>query len=184
MNTNSLLTRDRLDVIEKLIKQCKFLEGSVAELGVYKGGTASLIAQHLFNKPFHLFDTFQGIPFKGENDKHNVGDFKDTTLDDVKEYLKNYKNIQYHVGIFPSTIPTELYNEKFCFVHLDADQYQSTKDALEFFYPRMVKDGIIVFDDYLWHACPGVEIAINEFMVDKPEKIVNEVNYQAYLVKK
>jgi len=179
----SLLSHDRLNIIRRRAESVINLPGCTAEVGVYRGGVSKIIAEILPNKQLHLFDTFTGIPMKGEHDVHNIGDFKDTTLEQVKEYLSNHKNISYHVGWFPRDTGKNVENEQFCFVHLDADQYQSTKEALEFFYPRMVKGGVIVFDDYEWENCPGVKKAIDEFLADKLERVVVEARHQCTLVK-
>ncbi len=40
--------------------------------------------------------------------------------------------------------------------------YQTTADALDFFWPRMVEGGIIVLDDVDWPKCPGVNRALEE----------------------
>ena len=45
-------------------------------------------------------------------------------------------NLILHPGYFPDTAE-KVSNEKFALVNLDADLYQPTKAALEFFYPRL-----------------------------------------------
>lgn len=51
---------------------------------------------------------------------------------------------------------------KFSFVHLDGDLYQTTADALDWFWPRMVPGGVIILDDVDWPKCPGVNRALEE----------------------
>lgn len=72
--------------------------------------------------------------------------------------------------------------KKFCFVHLDVDLYKSTKDCLEFFYPRMVRGGIILTHDYNY-VFKGVKKAYNEFFANKPEAVIKLADYQALMVK-
>ena len=57
--------------------------------------------------------------------------------------------------------------ESYCFVNLDFDLYQPTLAGLEYFYPRMVKSGIILVHDYFSRVYKGVKQAIFEF--DKKE---------------
>ena len=64
-------------------------------------------------------------------------------------------------GIFPETAK-KIKNKRFAFVHIDVDIYQSTKDALEFFYPRVNIGGSIIVHDYPAHR--GVQEACDEFM--------------------
>jgi O-methyltransferase len=74
----------RCYMIYQLAKQALKIKGDVAEVGVYKGGTAKLIAS-VFRKTktkIHLFDTFQGMPDADpEKDFHKKGDFGDTSLE-------------------------------------------------------------------------------------------------------
>ena len=47
----------------------------------------------------------------------------------------------------------------------------------------MVKNGVMVFDDYDWHKCPGVKRAINEFLKNKKEIVYEIASFQAMIVK-
>ena len=166
------------------------IPGDIAELGVYKGGSALLLCETKNeDKTLHLFDTFEGLPKEQSIDvKFNRGKQTDTfkegeyaaSLESVKHYLKNYKNVTFHKGFFPQSA-TGLEEKKFSFVHLDADLYQSTKDGLAFFYPRMSKGGIIISHDYPY--AEGVRRAFTEFFSDKPEIVLGLLTKQALVVK-
>jgi hypothetical protein len=41
----------------------------------------------------------------------------------------------------------------------------------------------MVLDDYKWMHCPGVEQALKEFLVDKPERAIETFEYQAVIIK-
>jgi len=119
-------------------------EGDVAEIGVYKGGTAKLIAKTFLEytsrkHTIHLFDTFTGMPptHPIKDTHHKEGDFKDTTLQTITNYLQDCSNIQIYPGFFPQTAKT-LQDTKFCFVHIDADIYQSVMDCCVFFYSKLI----------------------------------------------
>ena len=72
-------------------------------------------------------------------------------------------------------------------LHLDCDLYQSYKDSLEFLYPKVVRNGIIAFDEYVneeW-AFPGAVKAINEFFGENVKKIQKcSLTGKSYLIKK
>ena len=83
----------------------------------------------------------------------------------VKDFLSQKSDLArviFKKGFFPQTTHG-LENNKFSLVYLDADLYQSMKDGLEFFYPRMNKGGIIVIDDYQSQCWPGTTQAVHEF---------------------
>ena len=71
----------------------------------------------------------------------------------------------------------------FKLVHLDVDIYESYKNALEFFYPRMVRNGVIVMDDYGSKFCLGAKKAIDRFMSYKPEKLIIVLQRQSHFIK-
>ena len=155
--------------VYSIAKSQSKLDGDMAEVGVYQGGSAKLIAEVKNEKELYLFDTFEGLPKVSEKDTHfgtsywKTGEFSNTSLENVENYLSNYKNIYCYKGKFPETSEA-IKTKKFSFVHLDVDLFQSTIDCLEFFYPRMINGGIILTHDY--HT-DGVKQAFNEFCKDK-----------------
>jgi predicted O-methyltransferase YrrM len=102
------------------------------------------------------------------------------SYDDVKTYLSQEKNVFLYKGIFPDT-SGPVRDKRFSFVNLDVDTYNSTKQCLEFFYPRMNAGGVIVSHDYL--TAPGVRKAVDEYFVDKPEPVVETAASQCIVVK-
>ena len=155
--------------VYSIAKSQSKLDGDMAEVGVYQGGSAKLIAEVKNEKELYLFDTFEGLPKVSEKDTHfgtsywKTGEFSNTSLENVENYLSNYKNIYCYKGKFPET-SEPIKTKKFSFVHLDVDLFQSTIDCLEFFYPRMINGGIILTHDY--HT-DGIKQAFNEFCKDK-----------------
>lgn len=162
---NNSLLGQKISVLEKssvdILK--KNLPGDIAECGVYKGGSARLLATIFPNKKIFLFDSFDGMH---ESDVlpngHNKGDFSDTSLLQVKDYLGDKPNCLFFSGWLPESA-SSLTDEKFSLVHIDLDLYQSTKTAINLFWPRLVEGGFMIFDDYRWKHCPGVEKAISEY---------------------
>jgi O-methyltransferase len=153
-------------VLQKFVDLALKYEGDMAELGVYQGGTAKLIKKIMgkSDKVLHLFDTFCGMPKSNYPllDKYNsMGSFGNTSLSLVKQVVGT-ENIIYYPGIFPETA-RGLEAKQFCLVHVDCDLYQSHKDCLEFFYPRIIS-GFMVFDDYNHPQCLGATTAVNEFL--------------------
>jgi O-methyltransferase len=136
---------------------------------VYKGGTAKLLAQASLQKTVHLFDTFSGMPATDAVlDSHRTGDFGDTSLATVRDHLRECSNVRFYQGLFPSTAgPID--EMQFSMVHVDADIYESVRACCRFFYPRMGKNAVLVFDDYGFPTCLGARKAVDEFFSDKPE---------------
>ncbi len=163
---NTLLNTEKILALKTCVRETRSLKGAMAEVGVYKGGSARIIHEEDPTRDLHLFDTFSGMPqHNPEVDRHHEGDFSDTSFKEVLKYVidsNTPENVTLWVGEFQNTcqlLPTDM---QFSFVHLDADLYKSTKDALGFFWPKLVIGGVILLDDYLWPGCPGVKLAVKE----------------------
>lgn len=157
------------------------LEGDFAEFGVFNAGSSKIIAEAKGNRPFHLFDTFEGLP-KPELIDGNFSEKQFTaSLESVQEYLKDFNNISFYKGIFPLSAKSLEPNTMFSLVHLDVDLYKSTLVGLQFFYSKMTKGGIIVSHDY--SILEGVKKAFDEFFGDKPEPIIELPTSQCLIIK-
>lgn len=146
------------------------IAGSFAEVGVYRGNTSKMIHAFAPERKLYLFDTFEGFPVTDlEVDDDRFGD---TNVETLKKTMGDLNNICIKKGYFPETAQG-LENESFAFVMLDLDLYNPTLAGLQFFYPRMQPGGYIFAHDYNspesnW----AVSRAVNQFMRDKPEKII------------
>lgn len=152
------------------------LKGNVAELGVYRGNSASLLSRYArkTGQTCYLFDTFDSFDardLEGADADVAQAVFSDTSLDQVKA-LVGEENTVFVQGYFPESLSGKNIESPFVFVHIDCDLEKPFKAALDFFYPRMVKGGYIVMHDYSSLCWPGATIAVDAFFADKPEYIV------------
>jgi O-methyltransferase len=162
------------------------IAGDIVELGCYEGITAILIQKTLdqfdSDKIIHVYDSFEGLPDKSEKDgeaiftKGSLKTQKNNLIENFNKY--NAKLPIIHEGWFKDTLPREL-PEKICFAHLDGDFYSSIMESLEYVYPKLSKDAIVIIDDYcdpqifnINNRFPGVKRATDEFLMNKPEKLV------------
>ncbi len=164
------------------MKAVKGLEGDIAEVGVYKGGSAKILAEMKGRRDLFLFDTFEGLPKPKEEDLVKEGWLNDTSLESVQAYLKKYSGVYFYKGLFPTTA-SSIMDKDFALVHLDTDMYDCTFEALKFFYPRMVQYGRIISHDYNNPDCPGVKRAFNEYFKDERYKIIDVADTQGMVLK-
>ena len=179
--TRMILDDNEAYQISMAVKRTEKVHGDLAEVGVFMGGSAKLIRESDGVRPLHLFDTFEGIPSVEQIDQPAFyqGQFA-ASIQEVKNYLKEYKNIYFYKGIFPATAkPVE--NKRFSFVHLDVDTYESTLACLQFFHPRMNQGGVLLSHDYINHQ--GVKKAFDEFFEEKQEPIIEMSGTQCLIVK-
>ena len=168
----TLVSIDRCYVIYVLLQQSLSLDGDIVECGVYKGGTAAMIArvvgEHGAARKLFLFDTFAGMPETDPTrDIHKKGDFADTSLEEVETFVNAPRTAVFRAGLIPDTF-AGLESHRMAFVHIDVDIYKSVIDSLEFLWPRLLPGGTIVFDDYGFPTCPGAKQAVDFFFAHTP----------------
>jgi O-methyltransferase len=190
-----------INILLRLLEQTEHLGGDVAECGVFRGATLLAMGLHLhqggIDKTLLGFDSFQGfdesvaidVALGGRNDPDKrVGGFSATSYKDVARNVSRFhleKTVTLVKGFFATTLP-QYAQHRFCFVHLDCDIYQSYRDTLTFFYPRMTSGGIILLDEYNDPPWPGCNRAVDEFLSTKPETLVEieQDNYQKWYLRK
>lgn len=176
----SLLSETKMKNLLSTALKCP-LSGAVAEVGVYKGGALISLAKAFSGVEVIGFDTFNGLPanYDGEDEIHRPGEFK-SQWEEVSAACSEYKNITLVKGVFPESAK-DFPEKRYSFVHLDLDQWRGTKDALEYFWPRMVPRGTIFFDDYGWRKCPGIKPLVDSWAADHNCAVYNLGSFQAYI---
>ena len=163
------------------------LEGDIIEFGVWRGHMTKRMAAVVKNadvkKRLYACDSFEGFGdevitsqdtslFRSVNrlkKKFNAANDVPDKLDDFFKYFD--LDGMCIKGFFSQSLSTIDNSAKYCFAHVDCDAYTSHFDCLNYVYHRMSKDGCIVFDDYDKKRWPGATKAVDEFLLDKPEKI-------------
>jgi O-methyltransferase len=158
-------------------------EGDFAEIGVFRGSTSKMMKLVFPERMLHLYDTFCGIRGADASiDIHRDGEFS-ASLADVKAMVGS-EGAEYHVGFFPDSFLSEK-KRKYAFVHVDLDTYSGTKAALEHVFSCVSEGGTILFDDYRWPSCPGVEKAVKEWLLlHEGECSVREYKFQCAITRK
>lgn len=161
---------DCLDIIRN-----ENIPGDLMETGVCRGGAVIFMAGYL--KTYNMedrniwaADSFEGLPKPSCNE--DIGhDFSKNRypvlavpLAKVKQTFVRYgllgENIIFLRGWFRDTLP-QAPVDKLALLRLDGDLYESTKDALENMYDKVVNGGFIIIDDYnVFEPCKR---AVNKF---------------------
>lgn len=171
----------------------KCRKGDIAEIGVWRGGSGTLLAYGMNMFPteeagkVYLCDTFQGVPKAGPEDTcYTGGEHSDTNLETVKELLKNCgaENVEIEIGIFPDDCYEKFDNKMFRLVHIDVDVYESAKGVFNFVWDRMFFGGMVIFDDYGFDTTVGVTKLCKELERQiKDGRCIFHLNGQAIFVK-
>jgi len=181
------LNADRRWMVYQLLRMVSEIDGDTAECGVFRGASSYLIcaanAARSTPRMHHMFDSFDGLSEPGSADGGHWRrrDLR-YALDKVEANLSQFSAVQFHPGWIPERF-RDVEDRRFAFVHIDVDLYQPTLDSARFFYPRLLPGGIMLCDDYAFASCPGATRAIEEFLADKPEKLIGLSGGGGFLIK-
>ena len=162
----------RLSTLELVSNEInkKRVDGSVAELGVYKGKFARYINQYFPDRILYLFDTFEGFDMrdvemeKQKSFSSGEQDFSDTSIEAVLKLMPLPGQCRPVKGFFPES--AKGIDDKFVFVSLDADLYEPIYHGLQFFYPRLVHGGYIFIHDFNNDSYKGSRRAVEQFCTE------------------
>lgn len=168
----------------ELYKMTAELPGDVVECGVFKGCSFVRFAafrellRHAYSHRLIGFDTFGKFPETNfEEDKKYRKNFvgvagdQSISTEQLTEVLENKglnKNIELVPGDITRTVPkyvAENPNLKISLLNMDTDVYEPAMTILEHLFPKIVKGGILILDDYA--KFPGETKAADEFFKDK-----------------
>jgi hypothetical protein len=164
----------------ELYKSIVGLPGHIVECGVYKGASFLRFAtfREILESPHSRkiigFDAFGRFPEEGANtnDRDFIRSFTAEGGDGIShdcfiEVLshKGFENFELIEGDICSTVPRYVAKHpelKIALLHVDVDVYQSSRVILEQLFDRVVRHGLVVFDDY--GTVAGETIAVDEFL--------------------
>ena len=186
----------------ELFKKINNLSGDIVECGVFKG--VSLLRFASFQDVFGVkkrkvigFDTFEDFPnTEFEKDKkHRANFIKDAGIQSIsreellsiiaKKHIKT--TVELVKGDVIDTVPEYVLKHpklKIALLNLDTDIYEPAVTTLKYFYPKIVKGGILISDDY--RLFPGETKAIDDFFRGKKVMIHNFPNLKTphFIIKK
>ncbi len=164
----------------QFLKQIPPEAGDYAECGCFRGLSSFLLLSTLREEKglsyrgrgFHIFDSFQGLAAPSVHDFYDdvkshekiaapAGKFA-ADIRVVKEALRDFPDVEYHPGWIPQSLEG-IPEKKYKFIHIDLDFYEPIKGALEYFYPRLTENGMILFDDYGSPKWPGAKKAVDDY---------------------
>lgn len=188
------------DIAHKL----RDMDGVYVEAGVAAGAQIIAMADAAPNKVIYAFDSFKGIPLPSNKDDQMPGikmlsEAEQKALPDpgkqvlessgatvvseldflhhLKDSGVDYSNVKSVPGWFEHT--TGLFGQfkvMIALLRLDGDLYNSTYVCLKNLYPRVVKGGYVIIDDW---ELPGSRQAVEDYFGDNmPElKFISNIAF-------
>jgi O-methyltransferase len=181
------LNSGRRWMLYQLLRLTKNTPGDTAECGAYRGASSYVICSFIEHAPLpkmhYVFDSFEGLsqPVELDGTHWRKNDLR-VDAADAQKILARFRKVEFYKGWIPDRFP-EVADRHFSFVHIDVDIYEPTRDSMAFFYPRLSDGGIILCDDYGFKSCPGATKAVDDFLRDKPEKMVALTDGGGFMIK-
>ena len=181
------------------------LSGNIVECGVATGATLALFKnlQKEFNcsRKIQGFDSFEGFSpaadedgvfFAARQDDYNRR-YKTLTLDYVRQNLIDLgaqNSGDTDTSLIKGWIPQsfEFYDgSPVSLMNVDVDIYEPTKATLEFFWPLLQENGIMLLDEYDFdrdlEKFPGSKNAVDEFCKAKNISVTKHYTGKSYITK-
>lgn len=206
-------TMTSIERVSSLVSAVEYLhanhiDGPIVECGVWRGGSMMAVALTLLRigdttRDLYLLDTYEGMTQPTEKDQDADGrtaadllaeqdkGLVDSawcvaSIDDVRSNLASTgypaERIHYVQGRVEETIPGNL-PQSLALLRLDTDWYESTLHELRHLYPRLLKGGVLIIDDYgHWE---GAKRAVHEyFEMQSGKPLLQRIDYTGRLVLK
>jgi O-methyltransferase len=174
----------------QLVEQVSGLQGGFVEVGVWRGGSGCLIAKRAkllgLDADVFLCDTFTGVVKTGDLDPaYDGGEHADTSVKIVRDLAARLgvDNVVLAEGIFPDETQHIVTAQQIRLLHVDVDVYVSARDIVDFVWPRLVRGGVVVFDDYGFKTTTGITKYVNEAMRGQDRTMVHNLNGHAVVIK-
>jgi len=187
----------------ELYKKILNVPREIVELGVFKGssfiqfGTFRELLENENARKIIGFDAFGKFPggvLEGDNqfikewNEETNGDFlSKKELENILD-SKGINNYELIKGDILTTVDEYLQENPYvriALLHIDCDIYEPSKKGLESLFDKVVRGGVIVFDDY--GVVEGETIAVDEFLESHPEYSLKRYTFShmkpSYIVK-
>jgi len=173
--------------------QVRHLRGDFVECGVNTGILSLAICDYLdFNslgKTFWLLDTYEGIPMEQMSaveiargiPENNVQHYFDC-FEQVTRNFAPFPKARIVRGMVPDTLPV-VTSEEICYLSIDMNIALPEIAAMEHFWPKIVKGGVVVLDDYGWSGHEAQKVAFDDFARRNGVSILNLPTGQGLLFK-
>ena len=158
---------------------CKFSDTkgkphNLVELGVHDGMSAFFAASSMqSNKKkfkFFLYDSWSKMleKYLTNTELKSIGSYQYLDFNNVVNNLKVFnKNTIFNKGYIPDSFLTSKNPETISWLHIDLNSCKPTIASLNFFFNKVIKNGIIIFDDYGFNEHLETKIAIDKFLSNK-----------------
>lgn len=192
-------TLTRIFYLKELYNKIKNIDGDVVECGVAYGGSflilGALAKQEGRGRRIYGLDSFEGFPEPTIEDKNEYrvirkGKYGDASIEQIEKLFQAIDLPKPTIikGFLEDTARS-FKNQvgQIAFLHIDVDLYSAYQVTLKELFDKVIRGGIVLFDEYGEPKFPGATKAIDEFFADtnyQLQKIKHMDNHKFFVIKK
>ena len=180
----TLLDSARSYTLWQCSKNLRNINGQILDIGCLMGGAGFIMSKINSKGNTYLFDSFSGFRKNDGLHKKDVFVYDDISL--IKKNIKKLKlkRINIFKAYFPKNINIKINRVKLC--HIDVNTYYDTKKIFNFLKKKIIKGGIIIFDDFGIWGVDGIKKFIYEIEKKNSREFYFIKNYmgQCILIKR
>lgn len=197
-------SKETLQFSYEMAKKYADSKGCFVECGTAAGAQVIAMRYGAPDKLIHAFDSFNGIPLPSNRDDQMPGlkrltKYEISTLPNPGEQLlestgatsisiESFKthlidsgagldNLEIHKGWFEETMPDNNVGE-ISILRLDGDLYNSTYVCLKHLFPKVMKGGCVIIDDWQLKGCRDACDEYFQFIGYEPDyKFISNIAY-------
>ena len=139
--------------------------------------------KEIHNPKLHLFDSWGPMRAEDllESEIQSEGRYSELKLETTQSNLQEFKDLLvYHKGYVPEVfdqIPEP--PESIVYLHIDLNSTKPTIECLNYFFPKLISGGVILFDDYGWSNHIDTKHAVDKFFENQPGVLMQLPTAQA-----
>ena len=160
------------------------LPGDFVECGTYQGYSAEVLMHFTDGLPerrLWLYDLFD--PSGGAGEGHRLPAHAPELADQVRYRFRRWRNVVVTQGKVPQILADGA-PDQIAFLHIDMNNAEAERGALEVLFDRVAIGGVIVLDDYGWNGYRAQKDTADDFMRSRGLCVLELPTGQGLVVKR
>lgn len=165
-------------------RSCLALEGDYVECGTYEGYSMDVVLRYLdglSDRRVWLYDLFDPTGAAGEGKR--LPEHSPHLYHTVRKRFATRSNVTVTRGKVPDVLD-DIAPDHIAFLHIDMNNAEAERGAVERLYGRLAVGGMVIFDDYGWTGYQAQKRAADEFAAAHSLSILELPTGQGLMVKR
>jgi O-methyltransferase len=165
-------------------ENCLAVPGDYVECGCYQGYSMAVVLRYLAglsDRQCWLYDLFD--PSGGAGEGERLPAHAPELFERVRARFSAWPNVLVTRGKVPEVL-LDISPARIAFLHVDMNNAQAERGALEVLFDRISPGGMIVFDDYGWTGYRDQKLAADEFLGQRGLAVLELPTGQGLAVKR